>query len=509
MLDLTLLKTFHVDGKEYAEGKNFIEFNGEKAKQLIESGFAKLREKSDEDLEAEERDKAILREHDLRADNGFFDEHGKPIPQQIAKCLKKVFEFKTMRDNGDMYYFNGKFYVHRAETVIEEKCNALLEDKSKTHTISEVVNLIKFDTYVDRSIAVDGIICLKNGLYNLKTKKLEPFTKDIFITRQLPVKYIENAGCQKINEFISQILSKSDVPVIQELIGYCLHNGYEIQKAAMFIGEGGNGKSTLLNLIKTLLGQGNVSAISLQALDTNRFAAASLFGKMANIYNDLPDAALHKTGQFKMLTGGDPITAEKKFGQPFEFTNTAKLLFSCNKVPESLDSTPAFFRRWVFINFPNKFEGKEADKNLLKKLTTPEELSGLFNWAIEGLNRLLENGDFSNSKSTLEMQDQYERLSSPIAAFVKDCIESSEPYRIDSQGVLLKADLYKSFVEYCNHANLPACASNTFGKDLPRHLPSVMAGKTRQDGRQQPCWRGISFIVNNEMEAKKEPQQTL
>jgi len=454
-----------------------------------------------------EKERQLERESKLLAE--IYNDDGKIVPQRIATYLKEKYFFKAMKDNGDLYIFNGAYYKLGAEAVIEEECNLLLNDDAKTHTMSETIALIKYASYTDRTESDRNLLCFKNGLVNLETGELEEFDPELFVTRQLPLEFNPGLDCPAIKKFISEIVAEKDIPTIQEWIGYCLHPGYEVQKAALFIGEGGNGKSTLLALIREFLGAGNISAVSLQALDNNRFAVASLFGKMANLFPDLPDAALHRTGNFKMLTGGDMITAEKKFGQSFTFVNTTKLLFSCNKAPESMDQTSAFSRRLTPVTFPNKFEGEKDDKNLLKKLTTPEELSGLFNWAFEGLKRLLKNGDFTNAISSAEMQDYYSRISSPIAAFVKDQVESGTPYKIDSAGIVLKAPFYKDFVEYCNENRLPACASNIFGKDLPRYLPSIIAGKTREFGDgQQPCWRGISFTVNNQ-EEKEEPQKKL
>src|SRR5207302_7003645 len=117
------------------------------------------------------------------------------------------------------------------------------------------------------------------------------------------------------------------------------------------------------------------------------------------LYADLPDNILKSAGTFKMLTGGDSIMAERKFGHPFLFKNYAKLMFSCNKVPEVQEDSDAFFRRWIIITFPNKFEGANDDRDMLSKLTTPEELSGIFNWALKGLKRLQQQGwQFSNSR---------------------------------------------------------------------------------------------------------------
>lgn len=159
-----------------------------------------------------------------------------------------------------------------------------------------------------------------------------------------------------------------------------------------------------------------------------------------------------------MLSGGGTVSAEFKFHDRFQFKNYAKLVFSCNKVPESPDDTTAFFRRWVIINFPNQFlEGDlKTDPNILKKLTIPSELSGFFNWAIEGLKRLLQNGKFSNAKSVEETREQYIRASDPVKAFAMDRIE------FKAGSVITKDQVYKAFIEYCEKMKLPTCPKKYF-----------------------------------------------
>ena len=151
-----------------------------------------------------------------------------------------------------------------------------------------------------------------------------------------------------------------------------------------------------------------------------------LFGKLANVCGDLSPDALQGTGMFKQLTGGDTIDAEIKFGGRIKFCNFAKMIFSTNQMPVNKDDTPAFFDRWTIISFPNKFRNSELeDKTLISRLTADRELSGLFNLALKGLKRLLNNSRFSNNKSTEEIRDYYIRLSNPQHAFVMDMLEVS------------------------------------------------------------------------------------
>jgi len=249
----------------------------------------------------------------------------------------------------------------------------------------------------------------------------------------------------------------------------------------------------------------NVSGKGLVDLETNRFAKASLFGKLANIYADLSDNTLQRTGTFKMLTGGDVIEAEKKFRDSFTFVNYAKLLFSCNKLPEVYDNTDAFFRRWVIITFPKIFKGDSCDPNILEKLTVPEELSGLLNIALEGLKRILENDGFSYSKATEEIREDYIRKSDPLAAFIMDCIEE------DQSSILLKQQLYSLFAFYCRQNSLPAVNKDTFFKNISKHVTVTQVRLNRKDVAGRPYgFKGITLTEEGEnLWSKQSNQSTL
>jgi putative DNA primase/helicase len=194
----------------------------------------------------------------------------------------------------------------------------------------------------------------------------------------------------------------------------------------MLYGVGSNGKSVFLALLEYLVDEENVSAESLQRLESDKYRTAKLYGKRVNIYGDIPNTKMNKSEIFKKLTSGmDLIDAENKYQDPFKFHNTAKLVFSANVLPEGTQDK-AFYRRWVLINFPNNFEGENADKLLLTTLQTPEELSVFLNLALEGLKRLRENDKFSNEKSIASTQKEYEFNSNPIASFMDERTQISD-----------------------------------------------------------------------------------
>jgi len=392
---------------------------------------------------------------------------GKFVPKILADDIMKDYIFKTMSDTEDVYVYNNGVYTNDGINVIKRECEVRLGGDVSTHRVNEVIGHIQRSTYVERNEFDSDVfvLVLNNGLLNINGGEMTAHTPEYLSTIRLPVDYNPDADCPKIKKFFSEIVKEDDVPVLEELIGYCLFKGYPIHKAFMLVGEGANGKSTFLNLLRTFLGGENVVSVALQDLDRNRFASGALHGKLANIYPDLSPNALYATGKFKMLTGGDLIGAEKKFGGMFTFENYAKLIFSANRIPMvDKDDSMAFFRRWLIINFPNTFNGATANKNLLDKLTTPEELSGLLNLAIKGLKRLMDNGGFSDDRSVAQIREQYIRMSDSVHAFVLDKIE------VSPEDFVEKKELYGAYCEYCRNENLPVISDQTFFKRLCQHV---------------------------------------
>jgi putative DNA primase/helicase len=214
----------------------------------------------------------------------------------------------------------------------------------------------------------------------------------------------------------------------------------------------------------------------------------------------LPNHTLTETTKFKGLTGGDQQTGEKKFQHDFNFVNFAKLIFACNAVPRSDDDSTAFMRRWVIVNFPNTFEGDKEDVDLFDRLLTPSELSGVLNWALEGLYRLQERKAFTNSMCASEMRDRYIHLSDPVKAFLLEkCVQ-------DSDGVIPKFTLHSEYAAYCRQLKYPMLQVNSFAKRVPCVF-NVRPGKKVIGGKSGvPCWLGIRFRTETDTEPGDESE---
>ena len=417
--------------------------------------------------------------------------------QEVAQDILREKTFITPRDTQEILVCDGGVYRPGGEVIINELAKRNTNEKITKHQTNEVTHQIKTESYVDRE-QINGhpnLIPLRDGIWDIKHKTLMEYDDNYYFTFYLPINYDANGKCPNFLKFLREVIHQDDIPVVQEVFGYCLLRSYPIQKAIMLIGGGANGKSVLLEVIKRYLGPENTCAVSLQELESNRFAKHQLYGKLANLYADLSDKALEATGVFKQLTGGDMLSAEEKFKSHINFTNHAKLINSTNKIPKTHDLTSAFFRRWIFINFPHVFTDdgangtKRRDGKILEKITTPEELSGVLNWALEGLDRLLKNGKFSNSVSTADIEKDWIRRSDSLGAFIMDSI------KYNSSKAVSKQEFYSVYGKYCRDKKLTPIAYESIGKQIGRHL-QVEGKRIGPKNNRVHAWVGIDFIDN-------------
>jgi len=249
-----------------------------------------------------------------------------------------------------------------------------------------------------------------------------------------------------------------------ELIGYTLYPGYPLHKAVMLVGEGSNGKSTYLRLIAEILSRENVVGKSLQELCYNRFAASELYHKLANIYPDIPKTALRETGAFKALTGEDMISPDRKFKTSIPFVNYAKLLFSANELPEVTDMTFAFWRRWLVIEFPNKFP---ENPKFFEETFTEEVIEKIIVLSLLAFRNALNARKFSVEASEADYKEKWLRSANTIYNYVKTGLEEKW-LELNKDSYVPCDTLYMDYQEWCDGNDLKAEGKATFTKELER-----------------------------------------
>ncbi|KKH92878.1 hypothetical protein EO95_09375 [Methanosarcina sp. 1.H.T.1A.1] len=410
---------------------------------------------------------------------------GRFIAKSLADEIMTKYNFLTFDDSKEIYCYENGVYRLGGENLIIKVAQAKLGNYSTRSRRDETLSFIKVETLTNRAL-VDKerhIINLKNGLYDLNEDKFKPHTPSLLSTVQIPVEYDESAECPMIDKFLSQVVSEEYIPMLLEWIGYSMIPDNSMQKAVMLLGSGSNGKSAFLNLLTEFIGIKNTSGESLQKLEKDRFSAANLYGKLLNVCPDIAGSEVYDSSAFKTLTGNETqIRGEKKGQQAFYYYNTARLIFSANDLPPVKNAGYAYYRRWILIEFPNKFEGKSADKNLVKKLTTEKELSGLLYKVIIALNGLLENGEFSYHKTIEEVERMYRLKSDSVATFAEECVQMSTE---DT----LKAVVYDAYVNWCKKNGEKPESNVEFGK---RFIKLGYQTIRESIGDRKYYWEGVS-----------------
>lgn len=421
----------------------------------------------------------------------------------LVEYVKEKRTFYTLKNdtNTETWVYNDGVYVPNGRSTIKEILRDLLEQFYSQYVSGLVIAKIETDTYIDAKKFFENNykdeIPVKNGLLNLFTRELKPFTSEKIFFNKLPVYYNPTAKCPKIEQFIKDVLPfEEDAEVIYELGGFCLYNEYLFEKAFMFNGEGRNGKDKTLELFKRILGVENCSAIPLVALEPGSFVIGELFGKKANMAGDIGGQDLKDTSMFKALTGRSLINAKRKFLNDITFVNYAKIIFACNELPMVYDTSKGFWDRWVLLEFPFSFVTKEEldknpnntklklrDEGIIEKITTEEELSGLLNKFLEGLARLMINKGFSLTKGTEEVKTMWIRKSNSFMAFCMDKIEQKYDGRIS------KRDLVRNYSDYCKKHGLTT--KSDFVKK--RVLQENYGADEGRDSDGDRYWEGIKW----------------
>jgi len=304
------------------------------------------------------------------------------------------------------------------------------------------------------------------------------------------VEYDPTATCPAFDHYLKTTFDADIIPLLEEILGWDLIPTRRFEQAVMLQGEGENGKSVFLDLVGYLLGEANISNVALQDLEENRFRAAELYGKLANVFADLDARGLQSSSMFKTLTTGDYVTAERKHAQPFRFRSYAKLLFSANKIPASRDRTHAFYRRWLIIPFTRTFDGvgnnPQPDKGLRDKLKG--ELSGILNRALRGLERLATNEAFTLPQSVIETKKVYIRSNDNVRVFVDECVV------VNTSGTIPKNGFRTVYKNWCDSYGERDVSDKALKEALKQIVPNL--DEWRKDKTSPRCWLGIEWSAD-------------
>lgn len=389
---------------------------------------------------------------------------------KFAHYLKS--ECHIVKINNQLHTYNEGVYEYGVTTIETKMIEKIPTLKAQQRTeVMKYLHLICEEVKPSEA----NYIAFKNGVYDLTTDSMIPYSPNIILTNKINYNYDKNAYHPLADKTLNK-LACDDVEVralLEECIGYCFYRRNELGKAFILTGDKSNGKSTFLDLIKTMFGENNISALDLRELG-DRFNTSMLFGKCVNAGDDIGDEFLqgNSVAVFKKIVTGNRVKAERKGEAPFEFEPYVKLLFSANDMPRMRDKTGAVLRRLVMIPFNATFSKDDPDYDpyIKYKLIQDESIEYLITIGIEGLKRVLHNNDFTTSKKVTLALTEYEEENNPILAFInevgKDAIVN-QPTQ----------DVYTRYSVFCHQSQLQALSKIAFSKQINKRFSTVAVSK--------------------------------
>ena len=320
----------------------------------------------------------------------------------------------------------------------------------------------------ERQMSEANLIAFENGVYDMVTGELKPFSSDMVITNKIPWNYNPDAYSELADKTLDKLAcnDRNIRLLLEECIGYCFYRRNELGKAFILTGDKSNGKSTFLDCMKAMLGEQNISALDLKELG-DRFSTAMMFGKLANIGDDIGDDFLQgsQVSIFKKVVTGNRIKAERKGQDPFEFNPFIKLLFSANDIPRMKDKTGAVLRRLVIIPFNATFskESDDYDPYIKYKLIEQDCMEYFIRVGVEGLQRVIINQGFTQSEKVQNQLNEYEEENNPIIAFIADC-------GVDAIENEPTNEVYKRYQVFCAENSMQPMSNIVFSKQINKRL---------------------------------------
>jgi P4 family phage/plasmid primase-like protien len=427
--------------------------------------------------------------------------------EEGTQFVMSKYRFLTIEESKEILFYDSSkgVYVSAGDIIIEKEIDKKYSFKLKTPDITEIKNYVIRKTYTKRENFDSNldIINVRNGLYNWRAGELSPHTADYYSLNQKPFSYNPKAKSRLLGKFLKEVLYPQDIRTALEIIAYTFIRINLFEYYFILIGTGANGKSVFIGILSNLHGLRNISNVPLHSLVTNRFALADLENKDVNVDTELSSSSINDMSILKKLTGRQPLRIERKSQHAYDALLWAKQIFNANQLPRTSDNSDAHYRREIVIPFPKQFQGKNEDLNLLKKLTTEEELSGTFNIIAKCLRTIDESDKIHvNSRSISERRAMAELIRDPIKAFL-DVAISKEPTLDDFE---TKDNLYQAFQKFCKLKKLMIIGYDEFALSL-KHNHDLKNERKIVDKRKQTIWKCVKLIKFKHIDDSS--QQTL
>ena len=399
----------------------------------------------------------------------FFTDKGVFLFDNFANYLMK--EKKIIKIDSRLYIYKDGVYIDGMEWIEREMIkNISLLTKAKRKEVLEYLKLLIEED--ENPTEFTQYIAFRNGIYDITTEKIIPFNDEIIVTNKIDWDYNPYAYSKIVDDMFNK-LSCEDPEVraiLEEMIGYCFFRQNELGKSFVLVGPASNGKSTLQGMIEKLLGRKNTVSIDMKDLN-DKFRPAKLYGKLANIGDDISDKYIDDNNIFKTVVTGGRIMVENKGQDPFEFDPYTKCIFSSNNIPKTRDKTGAIKRRLIIVPFDRVFSPNDPDFDPYVKYKiingnedypVDDNMSYIINIALAGLKRVIANNGFTHSKRVQLKIDEYDKDNNPIKIWFEELGEDPA----DEIDMNETQEVYKQYNDFCIENNLKPMSKIEFSKTL-------------------------------------------
>lgn len=436
------------------------DFSKEEARQTIRiiNKYVLKEPLSDDELDVVLRDDAFLKDIFFKGNTFLFD--------KFATFLKN--NHHIIRINGQLHLFKDGIYVagqDEVEAAMIQHISSL--SNAKRSEVFKYLNLLLLE---NTEMAKPNFIAFRNGIYDLTTDTLNPFSPDIVITNRIPWDYNPAAYSELADKTLNKIACNDEQvrTILEECIGSCFYRSNTLGggKAFILTGDRSNGKSTFIGMVQHLLDEKNISALDLKELD-QKFQNTALFGKLANLGDDISDEFIVNASIFKKFVTGERVQVQNKGEKPFEFNNYAKFLFSANDIPRIKDKTGAVLRRLLIVPFNAEFskDDPDYDSNIKYRLQEQDVMEYLIVLGLKALKNVIKNQGFTESVKVKQQMKEYEESNNPILGFFEEC--QIEEFPIENEQT---DKVFRRYKEYCLSNNFNPMSKSEFSKQVCRKL---------------------------------------
>ena len=397
-----------------------------------------------------------------------------PLEITIVQELMQKRSLKYIENLGFYEYTHGVWQM-QPDNLIKGYLSHLLGRYTSGNRLSSLITLLRAETTSKEKFNQQPIFNFRNGVLDLETGELKEHSESYMSTVQVDYDYDPQADCPLFKKFVNEIMDgrEKSILLLQEMLGYILYADSSLQKCFFLQGDGANGKSVLLNTLCRVIGEANVSNVEMSSL-VEPFQCISLMNSLVNISTETSSNVKGAEIIFKQVVVGDEISGCYKHKDFVKFRPRCVMISACNDYIKTLDTSDGFMRRIIFIDFPRKFKGANADPDLEKKLA--QELPGIFNFMHEGYQRVRTQKHFTETPEQQAIMNEFVEIVSPIVAFINDEL-------INYTGRMTRESLYKLYVGWCKETGHQNPASQNaftmkFRKQAKQLLPHMTERKS-------------------------------